>query len=228
MPLYAGYLGADDAYIGLIAAVSPFAGILLSFPVGVLSDKIGRKKLLTLAGCVLVTTPLLYFFISDAICLIPIRFFHGMATAILGPVAAAVIAESYGERKGEMMGTYGSATLVGRTLAPLLGGAVLTSVAILPAITTYHLVYLIAFISAVPALILVLIFRDKPSATISSLSFSDFTGSFKTFLTNRDLRSASCAEMAVYFCFGVFETFLPLYLLASGVNVWITGVIFAS
>ncbi len=50
IPLYADSLGAGSAVIGLISAVSPFAGILLSFPVGVLSDQRGRRRLLILAG----------------------------------------------------------------------------------------------------------------------------------------------------------------------------------
>jgi len=41
LPLFSHALGADDALIGLVAAVSPLAGILFSFPVGVLSDHIG-------------------------------------------------------------------------------------------------------------------------------------------------------------------------------------------
>ncbi|MCZ9313534.1 MAG: MFS transporter [Methanocorpusculum sp.] len=43
LPLYAESLGARNATIGLISAVSPFAEILLSFPVGVLSDHLGRR-----------------------------------------------------------------------------------------------------------------------------------------------------------------------------------------
>ena len=44
LPLFSQALGANDVVIGLVAAVSPLAGILFSFPVGVLSDQIGRKK----------------------------------------------------------------------------------------------------------------------------------------------------------------------------------------
>ncbi len=41
LPLFSLALGVGDAVIGMIAAVSPLAGILFSFPVGVLSDHIG-------------------------------------------------------------------------------------------------------------------------------------------------------------------------------------------
>ncbi|MCX6691251.1 MAG: MFS transporter, partial [Methanoregula sp.] len=119
LPLFSQAIGASDAVIGLIAALSPLAGILFSFPVGVLSDHLGRKRILIISGAVFLIAPVLYLFITTPIWLIPLRFFHGTATAILGPVISAVIAERFPSNKGEMLGQYSSATLIGRTIAPL-------------------------------------------------------------------------------------------------------------
>ena len=106
LPLFSQALGASDAVIGMIAAVSPLAGILFSFPVGVLSDHLGRRKLLIASGLVFLSAPVLYLFITDPFWLIPVRFFHGTATAILTPVISAIIAERFPEKKGEMLGQY--------------------------------------------------------------------------------------------------------------------------
>jgi len=226
LPLYAASLGANDAYLGLIAAVSPLAGIIFSFPIGVMSDKLGRRKLLIASGCVFLTAPLLYLLIADPVFLIPVRFFHGLATAILGPVAGAAIAEKFGENKGTMMGTYSSATLAGRTAAPLIGGIILTLFALAPGNTAYHMVYLAAFCAAIPVFILILFFRD-PKSQVNKVTAADFINSLKVFLSNKGLRAASTAEMITYFCYGTFETFLPVYLLLNGVPTWQTGIIFA-
>lgn len=226
LPLFAESLGANDAYLGLIAAISPMAGILFSFPIGVISDKLGRRKLLIASGFVFLTAPLLYLLVADPIFLIPIRFFHGLATAILGPVVGAAIAEKFGDKKGAMMGTYSSVTLIGRTAAPLIGGSILTLFALAPGNTAYHMVYLAAFCAAIPVFILTLFFHDT-KGTIKKISRTDFTKSLKTFLSNKGLRAASLAEMITYFCFGTFETFLPVYLLFSGVPAWQTGLIFS-
>ena len=226
LPLYAASLGANDAYLGLIAAVSPLAGIIFSFPIGVMSDKLGRRKLLIASGCVFLTAPLLYLLIADPVFLIPVRFFHGLATAILGPVAGAAIAEKFGENKGTMMGTYSSATLAGRTAAPLIGGIILTLFALAPGNTAYHMVYLAAFCAAIPVFILILFFRDSKSL-VNKVTAADFFNSLKVFLSNKGLRAASTAEMITYFCYGTFETFLPVYLLLNGVPTWQTGIIFA-
>jgi MFS family permease len=52
-------IGSSDAVIGLISAISPFASILFSFPVGVLSDRLGRRRLLITAGAIFLIAPLL-------------------------------------------------------------------------------------------------------------------------------------------------------------------------
>ncbi|MEI6841559.1 MAG: MFS transporter [Methanomicrobiales archaeon] len=100
LPIFAQALGSGNAISGMIFAVSLFAGILFSFPVGVLSDKFGRRRLLIVSGAVFVMGPLLYLFISDPLVLIPVRLFHGFGTVIPGPVAAALLVYCFPGRVG--------------------------------------------------------------------------------------------------------------------------------
>ena len=150
LPLFSQAIGANDTVIGLVAAVSPLAGILFSFPVGVLSDYIGRKRLLITSGVVFLSAPLLYLILTDPLWLIPVRFFHGTATAILGPVISAVIAERFPEKKGAMLGQYSSATLIGRTVAPLTGGVIISSFLMYPGLVPYRMVYATAALAVCP------------------------------------------------------------------------------
>jgi MFS family permease len=226
LPLFSQALGAPDAVIGLIAAFSPLAGILFSFPVGVLSDHLGRKRLLILSGIVFLIAPLLYLFITNPFWLIPVRFFHGTATAILGPVISAVIAERFPASRGQMLGQYSSATLVGRSIAPLVGGAIISWFVFYPGLFPYRMVYIAAAVAAVPVFIMTLIFPDD-SASVSVLPFSVFRESFVTFFSNRRLRGTAAVDMATYFAFGAFETFLPVFLFSQGIDAFQTGIIFA-
>ncbi|QXO95686.1 MFS transporter [Methanospirillum purgamenti] len=227
LPLYASSLGANDALIGLISAISPLAGILLSFPVGVISDRLGRRRMLLFAGGVFLTAPLLYLFIADPLMLIPVRFFHGMATAILGPVISAIIAERFSVTKGERIGQYSSATLYGRTLAPLVGGLLISFFAITPGIFRYQSVYLAAFIAGL--IVCLLIFRipgDKKGIDVA-LTFGVFVKSLQIFWADSRLRATAYVDMGTYFVFGAFETFFPVYLVSQGFEAYLIGIFFA-
>jgi MFS family permease len=227
LPLFSQALGADDAVIGLIAAVSPLAGILFSFPVGVLSDNLGRRKLLITAGVVFLSAPLFYLFITDPFWLIPVRFFHGTATAILIPVISAVIAERFPDTKGAMLGQFSSATLIGRTIAPVIGGIIISYFVFWPGLIPYRIVYLVAALAAVPVLIMTLMYREDRSASRNLIPLSRFRESFVTFFSHAGLRVTALVDMATYFAFGAFETFLPLVLASQGITAFQTGIIFA-
>jgi MFS family permease len=227
LPLFSQALGASDAVIGLIAAVSPLAGILFSFPVGVLSDHVGRRRLLIASGLVFLIAPLLYLFITDPFWLIPVRFFHGTATAILGPVISAIIAERFPEKKGEMLGQYSSATLIGRTLAPLAGGAIISFFILYPGLIPYKMVYVAAAMAAVPVALLTLTYSEDTPGSLTILPFSLLKRSFVTFFSHRRMRATAMVDMATYFAFGAVETFLPLVLFSQGVGAYQTGILFA-
>jgi len=227
LPLFSQAIGANDAVIGLIAAVSPLAGILFSFPVGVLSDHLGRRRLLITSGVVFLSAPLFYLFITDPLWLIPVRFFHGTATAILVPVISAVIAERFPENKGAMLGQFSSATLLGRTIAPLVGGIIISYFVFWPGLMPYRIVYLVAAFAAVPVLIMTIMYRENRSPPLNLPVFSRFRESFVTFFSHAGLRATALVDMATYFAFGAFETFLPLILASQGITAFQTGIIFA-
>jgi MFS family permease len=228
LPLFSQALGADDAVIGLIAAVSPLAGILFSFPVGVLSDHIGRRRLLITSGVVFLSAPFLYLFLTDPVWLIPVRFFHGTATAILGPVVSAIIAERFPENKGAMLGQYSSATLIGRTAAPLIGGIIISYFVFYPGLIQYRMVYVVAAIAAVPVFIMALMYRENLPVPLALPGFPRFRESCVTFFSYPRLRATAMVEMATYFAFGAFETFIPLNLASHGISAYQIGIIFAA
>ncbi len=103
LPLFALYLGAGPEAIGFIVGISTVTGIFFKLPAGAVSDLIGRKKTLLAGLVVFAVIPFTYLLVSTYQLLILIRFLHGFATAIYGPVAMAVVMDSAGDRKGEMI-----------------------------------------------------------------------------------------------------------------------------
>lgn len=228
LPLYVNALGQGEAVIGLISAISPLAGILFSFPVGLMIDHWGRKKLLILSALVFVLAPLMYIFVTNAWWLVPIRFFHGLATAILGPLSATIIFSAYQNNKGEKLGTYSSATLIGRTLAPLLGGIIISFFTFF-GLWGYRFVYLAVFVLALPVLVLALMYKENEITSVGAkkLSFNIFWQGVKNIFSQSRLVSTAFVEMSIYFIFGILETFLPLYLHNLGYGGGQIGLIFS-
>jgi MFS family permease len=230
LPLFVQSLGAGTTLLGFLAALSPLAGILFSFPVGFLADRWGKKKLLVISATIFVTAPLMYLLVTSAWCLVPIRFFHGMATAILGPVASAMICEVYEQKKAESLGVYSSATMVGRMLAPLLGGFIIGQLAGAGGLINYQMVYLAAFLLAIPVLILILLIKETDEKKAGVKTNADIKGlllALRDFERNQMVFLTSLIEMATYFIFGVFETYLPIYLSTKNIPATKIGLIFS-
>ncbi len=227
LPYFVKSLGAGDQVLGLISAVSPFAGIIFSFPVGVLSDKIGKRLMLIIAALIFLSAPLMYLFITNAWWLIPVRFFHGMATAILGPIASTIIAEAYDNNKGEKLGIYSSATLIGRTLAPLAGGAIIAFCAAQGELFSYRAVYFTAFLISIPVVLCAFLVKTGDTAVKKSIALNEFFISFKYIIGNKMILATALVDLSTYFSFGIFETFAPGYLKTAGYRPEIVGLIFS-
>jgi MFS family permease len=227
LPYLTKSLGADDQLLGLISAVSPFAGIVFSFPVGILADKVGKRQMLIVSALVFLAAPLLYISVTNALFLIPIRFFHGIATAILGPVASAIIASTYSTNKGEKLGMYSSVTLIGRTIAPLAGGFVIALFASRGDIFSFKAVYILAFIMSIPVVILA--FKVSTGDTIKKqrLGLNEFFESLVGVVRSKSLFAIALVDLSAYFSFGIFETFTPGYLKNIGYSPKFVGLLFS-
>jgi MFS family permease len=230
LPYFASELGATDQEMGFIGAASPAMGILVSVPVGVLMDRKGPKPLLWAAAFLFAFVPFLYFFVTTPVQLFIVRFVHGLATAILGPVALAVVAGLYGTKRGERMALYSSSTRVGRMIAPLVGGFLLAIPVFEPyGVDVYRGVYLLCGLSGMGVLALTLLmpFHTGPPSTESNLKIENKSQvSFRAVL-RRDILLICTAQAATFFLYGAYEFFMPLYWKeVAGAPEWLAGPLF--
>ena len=228
LPLFAAYLGATEVDIGFIAAASTVVGILISLPAGVLSDLWGRRRVILLAMAVFASAPFLYLLVTGVWGLVAVRVYHGLATAIFGPVALALVADLFSKERGEKMGWYSSATLVGRSAAPLAGGVIL-GVFTLGALIGYQAVYLVCGVGGVLALLLALRLPARPDPAPAGPTlgekWQETRRGLREVLSHRGILFTSFTEAAQYLAFGTMETFLPLYALRLGLSAFEIGLL---
>jgi DHA1 family multidrug resistance protein-like MFS transporter len=251
LPLFIRSLGVSQSTLGFIAAASTVVGIVVSLPAGMLSDLYGRKRVLLSSGFVFASAPFLYLLVHSPWQLVLVRIYHGLATAILGPVALAIVADTFDTRRGENMAWYSSATMVGRFLAPSVGGVLIVG-------QDFRWVYLGCGVAGVLTLLLALALPLAPSKTLPlsrpdkasarapapqrghaepaakrGLGVPTLQQSWKhlhqeaTYVVHsRGIFTTSLAQAAQYFAFGFLEVYLPLRLADAGWPAWQIGPLF--
>ena len=210
LPLFIRSLDVPMGTVGFIAAASTVVGIFVSLPAGILSDIIGRRRVILIAAIVFASAPFLYLLVTQPWHLVLVRIYHGFATAILGPVAMAAVADTFDSGRGEKMGWYSSATMVGRFLAPFVGGALIFG-------NNFHWVYLVTGIIGTLSLIVALKLPRPATAYVPigelvKKERGEIKRDIIAMLTHRGILTTSVVEAVQYFAFGCLEVFLPIYL----------------
>ena len=222
LPLFAADLGATPTEIGWIVIASTLPGVLISFPAGAMADAFGKRAVIISSLFVFATAPFLYLSVTNAWELMAVRFYHGFATAIFGTVAAAAIAERYPQARGTMLSTFSSATLVGRSVSPFLGGFLIS-------VASFQSVYVACAISGVLALLIGLVLPRERVRSASSVGTQQeqqpsMIRSLREVIANRGIMLTSMVEAAQLLAFGALEAFLALYAASVGIPPWQIGI----
>ena len=206
LPLLARELGASAPMTGLIVAASTITGVFLKLPAGTLSDIIGRRPLLVTGTILFAVMPFSYLLAGSIAALIALRFVHGSATAIIGPVMSATISDlAPPSRRATWLSLYSTFQGVGQAAGPVLAG-------VLIARGRFDLAFVIAGVVAMatPAL---LVWSSIGSAAnkIAPSGAGHFRRGIHEVLAERRILVASVAHAFYFVINGTLNAFLPLF-----------------
>lgn len=123
LPAYAESLGATAAMIGAIGGAYGVMQIVLRVPLGILSDKIGRDKLLLLAGFViLAVSGLMFIVVKDTFWVMMARGVGGAAAAWWVVISASYAKYNDEEKQVKAQGILNASSNMGKVVAALAGG----------------------------------------------------------------------------------------------------------
>jgi MFS family permease len=237
LALFAVALGAGPEAVGLAVGISTVTGILFKMPAGVLSDVVGRSRMLLLGLCVFAFVPLAYLWIESYTALLAVRFLHGFATAIYGPVSMAVVVAAAGDRRAEGLAWFSSITIIGNLLGAPLGGWLLTAQAGGGDATLAHFHAIYAVVAALGGGALVLavwVLRgrlgDAPTDGQGTLvaAWTRFRTGVREILLDRRVLLTSNMEGVQNLSVGALEAFLPVYaVVACGFSPFQAGLLWA-
>jgi MFS transporter, DHA1 family, multidrug resistance protein len=205
LPLLARELGADAPMVGFIVGASTLTGIAVKLPAGAWSDVIGRRPLLLFGAVVFALMPFTYLGIASLATLVGLRFLHGSATAVFGPVASATISElAPAGRRATWLGTYSTFQGAGQALGPVLAGYLIAS-------RRYDMAFLLAGTFALAAPFLVTRLPSMSSTASDSRPLHQFGTAILEVGRHPLILMTSLAQAAQFVLNGTLNAFLPLF-----------------
>jgi len=208
-PFFARSLGASVALIGALASSTGLTTVLLSIPLGSLSDRLGRKRIMQLGIACFILAPLLYTFASEPLQLLPARIIFGVAmgsTFSIGFVYATEIAPK--NRRGFAQGLYLTSMGIGFTVGPLIGGFAAKAAG-------YSSAFYITACLAACGFVALLFVPEKIDSTLPARS--PFAG-FRRIIGNPRILSAGVANFFNSMIFNTVMIFFPLYGISIGLD----------
>ena len=210
LPLFAASIGAGELIIGFIVSVSTMTGMLLKPVFGILSDRWGRKVWLLVATILFSGMPFLYQFVTTEQELMVLRLFHGISTAIFGPVSLAYVAGINARGLGERIAYFGMSRLLASLSAPLIAGILLT---FLNFQTVFLLIGFCSLFGMIPIFLLSEDLVERPQKKVSIINY--FFTSFNYSIKIPAIWLAGFLELMVYLTIYAVKAFLPLFIISQ-------------
>ncbi|HUM81709.1 MAG TPA: MFS transporter, partial [Methanothrix sp.] len=122
-PQFVMGLGASYSWLGIIVSVYGAVQLLTQIPMGRLSDRTGRRKIMLFGLASFSLMPLLYIWADSTSSLLLIRALGGLGASAVWPIAMALIVDrADAAGRGEAMGWYNASFFSALALGPWMGG----------------------------------------------------------------------------------------------------------
>jgi len=220
MPIYAKSLGASGIWLGIIFSGYSLSRAFFMPIIGKLSDRKGRKRFITLGLLLYSVISLVYILAGNVYYLTTVRLFHGLASAMVIPVAMAYVGETAEKGKeGRYMGTFNMSLLLGMGSGPFLGGILNDSFGIA------SVFYAMAGLTAI-AFLITLIFL--PDMRFSGIRKTNNPVPFKEIIKNNVMRGLLLYRVITAMGRGGIMAFLPIFASRIDITSSQVGIIISS
>ena len=204
LPVYAHELGASGFYIGMIFGSFSLARTFFLPYFGRLSDRKGRKPLIVPALLAYAAISSGFIVFKDIHALIALRFFQGIASAMLMPIIQAYIGDiTPPGKEGFTMGLFNMSMFCGLSIGPFLGGVIHDRFSLQTSFACMGILALIGFFLS--------LFLWPPTRSEKYLSSGKSPVEWKKLFSERDIASIFLFRFSHILCIGIIWAFLPLY-----------------
>jgi MFS family permease len=222
LPLFARDLGATTVEVGIINASYLLVAGILSLPLGILSDRIGRKHLASVGAFLLASISFLLAFSRTPAELVWIYLLFGIGLAAFGPTMMSMVADlSPATHLGRSYGWYTTALYGAMSLGPALGG-------LIAELWGFRPVFLASGVIIFSTLWMVLFLLPGTGRSgAGGAPGKSQAAMARELARNRPLMGCWLATFGGCFGLGMFVTFLPLHAHNRNLTVGQIGLVFA-
>jgi multidrug resistance protein len=204
LPVYAHELGANGFYIGMIFGSFALARTLFLPYFGRLSDRKGRKPLIIPGLLTYTLISLGFIFFEEVKALIILRFFQGIASAMLMPTIQAYVGDiTPPAKEGFTMGLFNMSMFCGLSIGPFLGGVIHDRFSLQ---TSFVFMGLLALIGFFLCQFLLPASRSEKYFISGKVPYR-----WKQLFLDRDIASIFIFRFSYILCIGIVWAFLPLF-----------------
>lgn len=214
LPLYLRHRGASITLVGVTMAAFFAAALLVQYPLGRLSDRIGRRKIQIGGLATYAIASVLFALIGAPVLALVFRALQGCGAGIVDVANAATIAEVVpASHRGRAFGTFYGSRNVAMAIGPFIGG--------LAGIAGMKWVFLLAAVASTAAIVPILAFLPKSPPARLAL---DAVGRRIQLWRNRSFVGVAVAFVTVGIVVGVYEVCWSLLLTVKGATAWEVGI----
>jgi MFS transporter, DHA1 family, multidrug resistance protein len=223
VPLLATSLGADAVQVGLINGVFMLTACALSIPSGLISDRLGRRIPLLGGLLVLAGSSFLLYWCGNLSQVAVIYLLFGIGLSTFSPALMAYVGDiTPPELRGRAFGWYTMAMYAGMTLGPAAGGFLAKTLGLRP---VFPVAGGLIFAGYLVALFFLPVLAAGGRAGLPGPAIFPALRSLRG---NRQLIACLVAVLGSCLGYGMFVTFMPLYILSLGMDSLQVGLVFAT
>ncbi len=211
LPVYARTLGASASVVGLIFGAFSISRTIFLPCFGLWSDRSGRKPFIVTGLIAYIAASVSFAFADKIEMLLIIRFFQGIAAAMILPVAQAYAGEiSPGNREGYILGIVNVGLYGGLSAGPVLGGLIKDHLGIKASFGVMGLIFLCGLVSS---LVLLPATGNEHGKKRNSIEVK-----YRDLIFNRYISGLFIFRTAYTMCMGSIWAFTPI-IAASRFNM---------
>lgn len=209
---FATNLGASVALVGALTGFMALVSIFLALPLGLLSDRVGRRWVVAGGMLCFALSNVLYTLAPNPYWLFPVRILAAVAMFAVFMMGMAYLGDvvSDGER-GLAVGLYSTSMGLGFTVGPALGGLLAEQYGYA---TAYRAAALLALVGCGVALWGLR--REDKSMTTINQHRPALPAQLRLLVRNPQLLAASSGALVNSLAFAILFAFFPLYAAANG------------